>query len=115
MSFVLPPLAVGFAAFCVWLAVRIVNRQERWAKWMLAAAPMLVVFLYPIAYLLLMDPLWTIPYFGAGQWERYPVYPSWFLDQEDAETCFRFAHEIDRRLRPDFWSERRPYLGGRQP
>jgi hypothetical protein len=25
-------LGLGFAAFCVWLAVRIVNRQERWAK-----------------------------------------------------------------------------------
>jgi|GEM_PF-3443515 len=25
------------AAFCVWLTVRIINRRERWAKWMLAA------------------------------------------------------------------------------
>jgi hypothetical protein len=33
MSIVLPALAVGFAAFCVWLAVRIVNRRERWAIW----------------------------------------------------------------------------------
>jgi hypothetical protein len=23
---------VGFAAFCIWLAVRIINRRERWAK-----------------------------------------------------------------------------------
>jgi len=29
-------LAIAFAAFCVWLTVRIVNRRERWAKWMLA-------------------------------------------------------------------------------
>lgn len=35
MSIVLPILAVAFAAFCVWLAVRIVNRGERWAKWTL--------------------------------------------------------------------------------
>ena len=25
--------AVVFAAFCVWLTVRIINRRERWAKW----------------------------------------------------------------------------------
>jgi hypothetical protein len=36
MSMVLPVLAVAFAAFCVWLVVRIVNRGERWAKWTLA-------------------------------------------------------------------------------
>ena len=33
MSIVLPALAVAFAAFCVWLTVRIINRRERWAKW----------------------------------------------------------------------------------
>jgi hypothetical protein len=38
--------AVVFAALCVWLTVRIVNRKERWAKWTLAAtlaAPVLYV------------------------------------------------------------------------
>jgi len=25
-------IGIAFAAFCVWLAVRIVNRRERWAK-----------------------------------------------------------------------------------
>lgn len=47
MTIVLPALAAAFAAFCVWLSVRIVNRRERWAKWMLATAfigtPMLYV------------------------------------------------------------------------
>ena len=33
MTIALPVLAVAFAAFCIWLAVRIVNRKERWAKW----------------------------------------------------------------------------------
>jgi hypothetical protein len=37
VSIVLPALGVAFAAFCVWLAVRIFNRRERWAKWTLAA------------------------------------------------------------------------------
>jgi|SRR5579863_7731078 len=36
MTALLPTLAVAFTAFCVWLTVRIVNRRERWAKWMLA-------------------------------------------------------------------------------
>jgi len=26
-------LGISLAAFCVWLAVRLVNRRERWAKW----------------------------------------------------------------------------------
>lgn len=37
MIILLSSLAVAFAALCVWLTVRIVNRRERWAKWMLAA------------------------------------------------------------------------------
>lgn len=39
MIILLPGLAVAFAALCVWLSVRIVNRRERWAKrtaWALA-------------------------------------------------------------------------------
>jgi hypothetical protein len=43
---ILATLAVAFAAVCVWLAVRIVNRRERWAKWTLAAVvslPMLYI------------------------------------------------------------------------
>jgi len=29
-------LATVFAAVCLWLAVRIINRREKWAKWTLA-------------------------------------------------------------------------------
>jgi hypothetical protein len=36
MTTLLPALAVAFAAFCVWLTVRIVNRREQWAKRTLA-------------------------------------------------------------------------------
>jgi hypothetical protein len=38
MTPLLPTLATAFAALCVWLTVRIVNRKEQWAKWTLAAA-----------------------------------------------------------------------------
>jgi hypothetical protein len=37
MTILLPTLAIAFAASCVWLTVRVVNRRERWAKWTLAA------------------------------------------------------------------------------
>jgi hypothetical protein len=37
MEILLPAIAVAFTAFCVWLAVRFINRRERWAKWTLAA------------------------------------------------------------------------------
>ena len=46
MTIVLPALGVAFAAFCVWLMVRIMNRREQWAKrtavW-LAVVPVLYV------------------------------------------------------------------------
>jgi len=37
MTILLSVIGVTFAAFCVWLSVRIVNRRERWAKCALAA------------------------------------------------------------------------------
>ena len=46
MAFVVSALLAAYAALAVWLAVRIINRRERWAKWALAAAgslPMLYV------------------------------------------------------------------------
>jgi len=54
MSILLPILAVSFAAFCVWLTVRILNRRERWAKWTLAA-----LIVLPTLYVLSTGPaLW---------------------------------------------------------
>lgn len=54
MAIVLPALAVSFPAFCVWLAVRIFNRRERWTKWTaIALAP---VVLYAGAYLAMTRP-----------------------------------------------------------
>ena len=56
MTILLPTLAVAFAAFCVWLTVRIVNRRERWAKrtaWglLIAAVPSYVVLVGPLLWL----------------------------------------------------------------
>lgn len=51
MSILLPALSAAFAAFCVWLAVRIVNRREAWAKWTAGAGICL-----PVLYLLSFGP-----------------------------------------------------------
>jgi hypothetical protein len=49
MNVLIPAFAVAFAAFCVWLTVRIVNRRERWAKW--TAVGLVMVFVgYPLSY-----------------------------------------------------------------
>ncbi|MBI3863059.1 MAG: hypothetical protein HY290_14300 [Planctomycetia bacterium] len=49
MTLLLPTLAVAFAAFCVWLTVRVVNRKERWAKRALAGLVLLAVASYPLS------------------------------------------------------------------
>src|SRR5262249_17764059 len=46
MAVALSIFGVAFAALCVWLTVRIVNRRERWAKRTLAAAIIGVPVLY---------------------------------------------------------------------
>jgi len=48
MGIVLPTLAVAFAAFCVWLGVRVFNRRERWAKW--TAVGLVVMLAYPMGF-----------------------------------------------------------------
>jgi hypothetical protein len=65
MSIVTPALTVVFAAFCVWLGVRIINRRERWAKW--AAA---VVVGVPVLYVASFGPsCWWLS--KAGQVEEF--------------------------------------------
>jgi hypothetical protein len=51
MALAILTFGIAFAAFCVWLTVRIVNRRERWAKWALAAAVGL-----PALYILSFGP-----------------------------------------------------------
>ena len=58
------PIFAAFAAFCVWLTVRIVNRRERWATWTLATVVALPVF--------------YVASFGPACWlsptRRYPMF-----------------------------------------
>ena len=53
MEIILPALAVAFAALCIWLGARIVNRRERWAKWTLAGT----IIVVPIRYVLGLGPI----------------------------------------------------------
>lgn len=77
MMILLSTLAVAFAALCVWLSVRIVNRRERWAKWTLAAAVGL-----PVLYVLSFGPAcWWFsgephePIADEFVWNRWPSAP----------------------------------------
>lgn len=56
MAIALAVTGASFAAVCVWLAVRVVNRRERWAKWTLAG----VVGL-PVLYVASFGPACWIP------------------------------------------------------
>jgi hypothetical protein len=46
---VLAVLSVAFAAVCIWLVVRAVNRRERWAKWAIVFV-VTTVAAYPLSF-----------------------------------------------------------------
>jgi len=78
MTIALQTLGVAFAAFCVWLAVRIVNRRERWAKWRLS-----VVVALPVLYLASFGPACWLRGRDLMSWERFALCyrPIIFADQ----------------------------------
>lgn len=53
MTIILPTLGIAFAAFCVWLTVRTVNRRERWAKRTVVVLPILLL----VGYLASIGPV----------------------------------------------------------
>ncbi|MBI3860989.1 MAG: hypothetical protein HY290_03755 [Planctomycetia bacterium] len=109
MTLLLPTLAVAFAAFCVWLTVRIVNRKERWAKWTLAGTLSLATLgVYFGAYLRIvvaLPPPGLVPGLSpvpTHQIKMVPVYGE-PLGQEFSEFLFAPANWLDRRMRPKMW------------
>jgi hypothetical protein len=57
---------VSLAAICLWLAIRVFNRRERWAKWILGFVVALIAYplsLGPVAFLDNRDflPNWLVP------------------------------------------------------
>jgi hypothetical protein len=102
VTILLPALAVAFAAFCVWLMVRIINRRERWAKWALAAVVGLgLPLMYFGAY---AEMLFAVRYRVRGRTATGIIYQSPFGDQEFWRIFFWPANRLDRSVRPDFWA-----------
>ena len=50
MTYALLAFVSAFAAFYIWLGVRIINRRERWAKWALVMTPVGVPVLYVLSF-----------------------------------------------------------------
>lgn len=80
MDVALAILGVAFAVFVVWLAVRIVNRRERWAKWTAVALAVVVAYplsLFPIAWLETREMLSDIAFVNLA----LPIYraPAYWL------------------------------------
>src|SRR5216684_8578353 len=87
MTILLPALAFAFAAFCIWLTVRIVNRRERWAK-RTALGLAIALIAYPLSwgpalfvYHKLGEPHWMVgPMMVYEPVVRLlPLVPSWIL------------------------------------
>lgn len=95
MFVLLAAFGAAFAAFCVWLGVRIVNRRERWAK---RAAIGMLVCLLPMIYILsagiheyfmrrnkipswLDKPAWV--FYAPCRW-AYQDGPKWYRDACDS-------------------------------
>jgi hypothetical protein len=92
MIILLPALAIAFAAFCVWLGVRVYNRRERWAKWTLGVT----VLGLPVVYVLSFGPACSLitDCDGSAAVEVLPAvyYPILWLDRNSRdEGSGRFA------------------------
>jgi hypothetical protein len=116
MSIVLPALAIAFSAFCVWLAVRIVNlRQKPGLAFRIIATSVVLALAYVGSYSAIIRPVklygmghiitlrsahWG-PFanrIGSGGHERF------WLD------FFSPIWELDRWLRPNVWPDPQPLL-----
>jgi hypothetical protein len=112
MSILIPALAVAFAAFCVWLGVRVYNRRERWAKWTAVGLTSILIPLtvYAVAYVRLVDAVPIMAGFHVPPHEIVPDYTGGDLlgrgdrDQKYWEPVFAPANWIDRRIRHKMWS-----------
>src|SRR5580765_3004906 len=74
MALALSIIGIAFAAFCVWLTVRIVNRRERWAKRTLAGG---FIFALVAGYPLSIGPMWWLDDHGLLP-ESFKSQSDWF-------------------------------------
>jgi hypothetical protein len=68
-TLIIAALAIAFAAFCIWLGVRIVNRREKWSK-RLAIILAIVSILYPLSS---GPATWILIKAGDPDWLYKPV------------------------------------------
>jgi hypothetical protein len=118
MALALPIFGVAFAAFCVWLVVRIVNRKERWAKWTLATVVSTAIYGGGYSALLDSNPQWDktetvyLPGpFGEGRYIVVPAegarpIPTYRFGGAVAKTIFSPAHWLDKNTRRMMWAAR---------
>jgi hypothetical protein len=73
---ILPAFGIAGGAFCMWLAVRIVNRRERWAK--RTAVALAVVLFYPLSF---GPACWIAGWIENSSWKYVdvPYRPIWRL------------------------------------
>ena len=94
MSLMIPTLAAAFAAFCLWLTVRIVNKRERWAKWTAVMTALLVLYIASFGVSCRLGHH-RILSARTIYWVYRPVFAVWFAGPEFAQTAisryFNFA------------------------
>ena len=95
MGIVLSIFGVAFAAFCVWLTVRIVNRRELWAKWTLA----LTIFVtYPLSFgpaCRMLDQRNGTPITYAGSiWGNDELLDLAYMPLQVADDIVPYAHNV---------------------
>jgi|GEM_PF-3047674 len=107
-----PSLGVALAAICVWLAVRIINRRERWARRTAVAIPFAILIIYAGAYISLAQELLPNTFgYGVRPGIRYcdddcPLVDKPATDREILlGRFFRPAHWVDQHIvRPGYWA-----------
>jgi hypothetical protein len=82
MTTLLSALAVAFAAFSVWLGVRIVNRRERWAKWSLTG-----IVAVPVLYMASFGPVCWLVSLNDRDNMAFILRPYWALGWLTREGC----------------------------
>lgn len=97
---------IAFTAFSVWLAIRIINRRERWAKRTAIGLAVGIFLLYPLsegpatfAWAYLGEPdSWSTPMFIAYMPIQYARWEAdWFASAMNAYDDWWLA--IGRRIR----------------
>jgi hypothetical protein len=112
MAIVLLTFGTVFAALCIWLAVRFINRRERWATWTAVVLPFAMMIIYAGAYFALAQERLPNTFgYGARPGISYcdDDHPLVYRPATDREILlarfFQPAHWIDQHIvRPGYWA-----------